>query len=44
MVVVIFRRVKFMDAGVAALESGPHRQLYGERHGGGDGLSLWSCG
>jgi hypothetical protein len=30
MVVVVFHRVKFVDAGVAALEDGPHRRLYGE--------------
>jgi hypothetical protein len=30
MVLVVFWRVKIMDAGAAALEDGPHRRIYGE--------------
>jgi hypothetical protein len=30
MVVVVFRRVKIVDAGAAALDGGPHGRLYGE--------------
>jgi hypothetical protein len=47
MVVLVFPWVKFVDAGAAApaaLESGPHGRLYGERRGGDDGLSFRSCG
>jgi hypothetical protein len=44
MVVLVFPWVKFVDAGAAALEGGPHGRLYSERRGGGDGLSLRSCG
>jgi hypothetical protein len=33
-----------VDAEAAALEGGLHGRLYGERHGGGGGLSLRSCG
>jgi hypothetical protein len=38
------RKFEFVDAGAAALEGGLHGWLYGERHGGGGGLSLRSCG
>ena len=33
-----------MDAGVAALEGGPHGWLSGGHHGSGDGILSWSCG
>jgi hypothetical protein len=32
------------DAEAAALEGGLRGRLYGERHGGGGGASLCSCG